>query len=112
MANSIQKPQPIAKLKSIIIYPIYKYVFEYEYLNKTYTTICKTHKTWLVEDEELETILFDPNHPEQSVIYDAENAFPIIDKNGTIQFKKRSLLYLLLPIICIGLMVTAFITLK
>lgn len=81
----------------------YKYTFEYEHLGKTYTTHYTTYKTWLIEDNPLNPVLFDSNTPEKAMIYDT-TVFPTIDQRGNFVVNEKNLRYLLLPAICIGLL--------
>ncbi|MCS7076711.1 MAG: DUF3592 domain-containing protein [Bacteroidia bacterium] len=82
-------------------YPVYKYVFEFEYMGKTYETHVKTHKTSEL-DEEREKILFNPHDPSENVLYDSIPAAPRLDEQGNFVFDKKSYRNLILPFLGIG----------
>jgi len=88
-------------------YPIYHYIFEFEYMGKTHNAHGKTHKGWLVEDEAQEKILFNPVSPEESVIYDAVPAMPKVDAQGNMVVPPKYYGNLILPII--GIMMFVFV---
>lgn len=50
---------------------VYCYEFSFEVNGRTYTATCKTHLYDRVEDEETETILYDPNDPTYNIVSDA-----------------------------------------
>lgn len=88
-------------------YPIYHYIFEFEYMGKKYEAHGRTHKGWLVEDEAQEKILFDPVNPTQNVIYDAMATIPKMDSQGNIIIANRLYANLILP--TIGILLFAFL---
>lgn len=80
-------------------YPIYHYIFEFEYMGKKHEVHDKTHKGWLVEDEAQEKILFNPHSPQESVVYDAVPVMPKIDAQGNMSLSSKYYGNLILPII-------------
>lgn len=50
---------------------VYRYEFSFEVNGRTYTATCQTHQYDRVEDEEKETILYDPNDPTYNMVSDA-----------------------------------------
>lgn len=89
-------------------YPIYHYVFEFEYMGKKHEAHGRTHKGWLVEDEAQEKILFNPVNPAESVIYDAVPTMPKIDPQGNATLSAQSYGNLILP--AIGILLFVFLT--
>lgn len=63
-------------------YPVYKFVFDFEYLGATYQSVCKTHVVEPLEDEDQETILFYPDDPSFNVVYDGISSSPKMDAMG------------------------------
>lgn len=80
--------------------PVYEYEFEFETNYKTYIATCRTHHTQAVEDEELEKILYKKDDPTYSIVYDAIESMPSIDKFGQIeQAGMTALIYLISTIL-------------
>lgn len=85
---------------------VYKYEFSFEVNGKTYTATCKTHLYDRVEDEETETILYDPRDPSYNMVSDAiSNIKPSrkagIGRRGRASIDQAgigALVYTLLPI--------------
>jgi hypothetical protein len=88
-------------------YPIYHYIFEFEYMGKKHEAQGKTHKGWLVEDEAQEKILFNPVNPSESVIYDAVPVMPKIDTQGNMTLTPKYYGNLILP--SIGILIFVFL---
>lgn len=87
---------------------VYAFEFTFQVAKKPYIATCKTDLTELVEDEELEKILYNPKNPSQNLVYDAMGAAPAIDESGRItQSGILALRYLLGTII--GLLINGFI---
>lgn len=83
---------------------VYRYFFHFEYQRSTYTAQGKTHKGHLMEDEDLERILFAPQNPNYNIVYDAYPQAPEIDKQGFFRpLPLRSYLILLFAGFWIGL---------
>lgn len=69
--------------------PIFKMTFEFTADDGgTYEAVAKTHKPWLLEDEEQEILLYDRRNPSSAVMLDSLPGAPTIDKNGRIRTKK------------------------
>lgn len=66
-------------------YPVYKFVFSFEYLTKPYQAVCKTHQTHTVEDDAYEMVLFDRLNPTVNALYDAIPNAPRIDEFGDLR---------------------------
>lgn len=85
-------------------YPVYKYSFEFQAGGRTHSAICKTHQSWLVEDEEREIILYDKYNPDLNVVFDAAGNMPAIKEDGMLATPDMGkLIYLALPLIGIGM---------
>ncbi len=89
-------------------YPVYYYIFEFEYMGKKHEAHGKTHKGWLLEDEAKEKILFNPVNPAENVIYDAIPTMPKIDPQGNATLTAQSYGNLILP--AIGILLFVFFT--
>ncbi|MEK7257373.1 MAG: hypothetical protein AAB316_21640 [Bacteroidota bacterium] len=63
-------------------HPIFKYTFEFEHKDVKYRASCRTHQSHLVEDENMESILFDRFHPTYNLVYDAVPNVPTISPAG------------------------------
>jgi hypothetical protein len=51
---------------------VFKYTFEFKAKDgQKYSTICKTYKTALLEDEKQEKLVYDPNNPEKALLLDS-----------------------------------------
>lgn len=61
---------------------VYKYEFSFEVNGTTYMATCKTHLYDRVEDEETETILYDPKDPSYNMISDAVSKIKPTRKAG------------------------------
>lgn len=79
-------------------YPVYKFLFEFEYQGASYLAECKTHETGPLQDEEQETIVFYPDNPTLNVVYDSIPNAPEIDAKGNfIQADWTAVRFLVLP---------------
>lgn len=71
---------------------VYRYTFEFEdEAGETHRITDKTHHTQLVEDEELERILYNPNNPSEGKLVDTLPGRPKVNEDGTLSpvgFKK------------------------
>ncbi len=91
-------------------YPVCKYGFEFETGGRKHTVACKTHQSWLVEDEDREIILFDCFNPEDSIVFDAYPNMPRISDEGYLKGPTvKNLMNLILPIIGIGMNVMFYL---
>lgn len=63
-------------------YPVYKFIFDFDYKGTTYQAECTTHITEPLEDETQETILFYPDYPSFNVVYDGISNSPQMDAMG------------------------------
>jgi hypothetical protein len=80
---------------------VYRLTFEFQdEQGRIYRVSGKTHITELLEDEELERLLYDPNHPEGGVLVDALPGRPEITPDGEIRGASpgATLLRMLLPV--------------
>ncbi len=79
---------------------VYKIGFEFDAGGgRKFMAYCSTHETWKVEDEEVEIILFDPNNPQRSIVFDAVANTPKITPEGTFDAASfRSIVAILLPV--------------
>ena len=85
-------------------YPVFKYQFGFEAGGKQHTATCKTHRGWLVEDEEREIILYDRFNPGFNLVFDAAPNMPSISGQGTLEpAPLRHAVYLLLPLAGVAL---------
>lgn len=85
-------------------YPIFRYSFGFDAGGKTHVANCKTHQGWVVEDEELEIILYDRFDPDFNFVFDAAANMPAITEDGMLKAASPGkVLYLLLPLMGIGL---------
>lgn len=81
---------------------VFKYEFEFEVAGQKHIAKCRTHQGWKVEDEEMEIILYEPNHPENSIVYDSVAAAPEINPRGELEpVKPFRLSMLILPLLAI-----------
>ncbi|MCP4439818.1 MAG: DUF3592 domain-containing protein [Aureispira sp.] len=81
---------------------VWAYEFTFEVNNQSYIAKCQTHKTHLVEDEEKEIILYMPDKPEESTVFDAIPGVPSIDRMGKLEAAPTSSAkYLILPVLAI-----------
>lgn len=64
---------------------VYKLTFEFSAIDgETYQAVAKTHVPRFLEDEEAESILYDPDYPETAVLLDNLPGRPRIDETGQI----------------------------
>ena len=64
---------------------VFKYVFEFEdRKGDCYKVIEKTHKGWLLEDDEEEPLLYLESNPDEAVLLDALPSSPQFDNRGNI----------------------------
>lgn len=80
---------------------VYRFTFEFQdEQGRSYQVCGKTHITELLEDEELERLLYDPEHPEGGVLVDALPGKPEITPDGEIKGANpgATLLRMLLPV--------------
>lgn len=80
---------------------VYRFTFEFQdEQGRSYQVSGKTHITELLEDEELERLLYDPEHPEGGVLVDALPGKPEITPDGEIKGANpgATLLRMLLPV--------------
>ncbi len=63
--------------------PIYDYEFAFEVDGRSHIATAKTHLSHLLEDEETELILYNPNNPEDNIIYDGVEGIGKIDLRST-----------------------------
>lgn len=61
---------------------VYEYEFEFEVDERSYIAKCKTHLHNRVEDEETETILYDPRDPNYNVVSDAVSDIKPTQRRG------------------------------
>ena len=59
---------------------VYKYVFTFDVNGKSYKANTKTHLHSSVEDEEFELIIYNPENPEDNLVYDGHDHFPILNE--------------------------------
>jgi len=65
---------------------VYRYTFEFsDDGGRTHRAIAKTHLTYLLEDGELEPLLYDPMNPEHAILIDHLPGAPRIDEMGQIR---------------------------
>lgn len=68
-ATLLRKEATSMKINNRTVYKIY---FRFTAADgSTYETACKSHKTNLLEDEEKEKLVYDPNAPEQALLLDS-----------------------------------------
>ena len=67
------------------VMPVFKYLFRFEYEDRLYLASCHTHQANLVEDEAMESILFDRYNPAFNLVYDAVPNLPAINTAGKIE---------------------------
>lgn len=79
---------------------VYKLTFSFQVKGKMYECIAKTHLTYLLEDEEKESLFYLPADPSQAVLKDVIPGQLYIDAQGQIQTRSptKSLLLLLIPV--------------
>jgi hypothetical protein len=85
--------------------PVYKLVFEFtDEKRRTHRTTTQTQWTERLEDEEKESLLYDPARPGYAVLLDDLPASPRIDDNGNIilEYTGKRYLYLLIPAVTIA----------
>ena len=84
--------------------PVYKLTFEFDTsLGQTSQIVVKTHHTWPLEDDELETLLYDPTRPSFGTTLDHLPGAPRILEDGTVtaQNTRSAYLWLVIPVITI-----------
>lgn len=84
--------------------PAYKLVFEFtDEKGKTHRTTTQTQWTERLEDEEKESLLYNPLKPSYAVILDDLPASPRIDESGNIklEYTRKRYLYLLIPVVTV-----------
>lgn len=65
---------------------VYKFTFEFEdESGRSHRVTGRTHHTRLLEDEETERIIYNPNRPEDGVLVDTLPGKPQVDDNGQLQ---------------------------
>lgn len=82
---------------------VYKYTFEFEADNgRTYEATGKTHLTYLLEDEETERLIYAPNDPAYSTMFDTIPGAPKLNPDGSFQaLSGKGYLSLILPVITV-----------
>ena len=82
---------------------VYKYTFEFEADNgRTYEATGKTHLTHLLEDEETERLIYAPNDPAYSTMFDTIPGAPKLNPDGSFHaLSGKGYLSLILPVITI-----------
>lgn len=81
---------------------VWSYEFSFMVNNQSYIAKCKTHKTHLVEDETKELILYMPDNPDNSTVFDAIPGVPNVDSMGKLEASPTSnAKYLILPVLAI-----------
>ncbi|MEM1136313.1 MAG: DUF3592 domain-containing protein [Bacteroidota bacterium] len=84
---------------------VYQMFFEFKATDgQRYMTETHTHEAHLLEDEEVEVLLYNKEEPTQSMMFDSMPGEPIINDNGHIKAKGLSVAFsaLLVPILAIG----------
>jgi hypothetical protein len=79
---------------------VYKYTFEFnDEIGRNHNVVSRTHIIGVLEDEQEERLLYDPNNPSYAVMMDSLPASPAIDSMGNIVDAKplRGLLVLIAP---------------
>lgn len=81
---------------------VWTYEFTFTVNNKSYIAKCQTHQSHLVEDDNKEVVLYMPDNPEDSTIFDAISGVPAIDNMGNLEAAPFSnIKYLIIPILSI-----------
>jgi len=76
-AELLSKRRTLARVNNK---PVYRFEFRFEDSSgNSHTIVAKTHRTELVEDEERELVLYDPERPERAVVVDTLPGPPSID---------------------------------
>lgn len=66
--------------------PMYEYQFEFkDELGQTHVVKERSVENPELEDEALETLLYDPNNPEKGILIDNLPGAPVLDENGRIE---------------------------
>lgn len=69
LAKLVKKQETSAMVNNQIVYKMH---FQFTANDKQkYTTICKTYKTYWLEDDELERLVYDPNNPQNALMLDS-----------------------------------------
>ncbi len=69
LAKLVKKEETSAMVNNQIVYKMH---FQFTASDKQkYTTICKTYKTYWLEDDELERVVYDPNNPQNALMLDS-----------------------------------------
>ncbi|WP_020532180.1 DUF3592 domain-containing protein [Flexithrix dorotheae] len=70
---------------------------------KEYTTVAYTHETHLLEDEDMELLLYNPDDPKDSMMFDSMPGNPERDENGEILAVDKSVAFgaLFIPFLAI-----------
>jgi len=79
---------------------VYKLCFEFRAHNhKKYITTTYTHEIHVLEDEEMEIVLYDPSNPRFSMMLDSMSGNPEVSQHGQITSKGKasSIVHLLIP---------------
>jgi len=79
---------------------VHGYVFEFQDDNgKTHHATAETHRRHLLEDQEHEALLYDPEAPHHAVLVEALPGAPRIDQDGSVRMRSpvRGLACLIIP---------------
>lgn len=83
---------------------VYKYHFQFQLDQNTFSAYCRTHQSEKVEDEEEEIVLYLAEDPQKNIVFDAVSGPIDINPRGELQVSPwAQYLFLILPFLSIAL---------